>query len=98
MSQIGRELEIPEIAQNDPNSFELLRVWVANKGQHVSIRMGVWNDPFIWGMMLCDLLCHVANDYEQREGRDFEATRQRIKEGFDAEFDSPTDRPVGQSD
>ncbi len=34
------ELQIPHAAEHDPNSFELLRVWVANRGQHVSLTKG----------------------------------------------------------
>jgi len=55
------QLQIPEAATQDPKSCELLRVWVANKGQHVSLRAGVWKDPAAWGIMLSDLMQHVAN-------------------------------------
>lgn len=34
-------LPIPEAAKTDRESFELLRVWVANKGRHVTLRAGV---------------------------------------------------------
>jgi Domain of unknown function (DUF5076) len=59
------ELLIPDAAERDPNSFELLRVWVANRGQQVSLRVGVWPDPAAWGVMLCDLMQHIANAYQQ---------------------------------
>src|SRR5262249_5108300 len=91
----SNELLIPDAAKNDPNSFELLRVWVANRGQHVSLRVGVWNDPAAWGIMLADLARHVANSYEQDVGLDRLQTLQRIKAAFDAEMTSPTDTPSG---
>jgi hypothetical protein len=90
------QLLIPDAAQTDPKSFELLRVWIANKGQHVSLRTGVWNDPAAWGIMLADLVRHVANAYQQDAGLDQLKTLRRIKAALDAELGSPTDEPSGQ--
>jgi len=84
------ELLIPNATKQDPNSFELLRVWVANKGQHVTLRTEVWNDPAAWGLMLADLARHVANAYEQIDGLDRAKVLERIKAGFEAESGSPT--------
>ena len=33
----------------------MLRVWLAGEQQHVSIRVGVWDDPAGRGIMLADL-------------------------------------------
>ena len=62
------QLLIPDAAKKDPKSFELLRVWVANKGQHVSLRAGVWKDPAAWGLMLADLARHVATPINRTRG------------------------------
>lgn len=96
MSRIN-ELQIPDAAERDPHSFELLRVWVANKSQHVTLKVGVWQDPAAWGVMLCDLIQHIANAYQQDQGLDRTATLRRIIEGLDAELSSPTARPSGES-
>jgi hypothetical protein len=45
--------------------------------------------------MLVDLAKHVANAYEQVDGRDRDETLARIKAGFDAEWDHATDEPTG---
>lgn len=90
------QLVIPDAAKDDSHSFELLRVWVANKGQHVSLRAGVWNDPAAWGIMLADLARHVANAYQQDAGLDHSKTLRRIKNALDVELASPTDEPSGQ--
>ncbi|MGP0059298.1 MAG: DUF5076 domain-containing protein [Beijerinckiaceae bacterium] len=90
------QLLIPNAAINDPKSFELLRVWVANKGQHVSLRAGVWDDPAAWGIMLADLARHIANSYQQDKGIDRLKTLKRITAALDAELASPTDEPSGQ--
>ena len=85
------ELQIPEPAKRDPNSFELLRVWVANKSQHVSLRVGTWEDPAAWGIMLNDLMQHIANAYHQDQGFDRIQTLKRIKAGLEAELSFPTE-------
>ena len=90
------KLIIPDAAKSDPKSFELLRVWVAHKGQHVSLRTGVWEDPAAWGLMLADLARHVANSYQQEAGLDRSKTLQRIKAALDIELASSTDEPSGQ--
>ncbi len=66
------------------------------EGQHVSLRAGVWDDAAAWGILLADLARHVANCYEETEVMDGLSALKRIKEGFDAEFASPTDDPTGE--
>jgi Domain of unknown function (DUF5076) len=88
-------LLIPDAALQDPNSFEFLRVWVANKALHVSLAAGVWKDPAALGILLADLARHVASACEQNAGLDKRTTLERIKDGFGAEFESPTDEPSG---
>lgn len=90
------ELEIPSSAIQDSESFELLRIWIANKEQHVSMRTAVWEDPANYGIMLCDLMKHIAHAYHQNEGRDWSDTFQRIQSGLEAELKSATDRPTGR--
>jgi hypothetical protein len=90
------QLLIPDAAKADPKSFELLRVWIANKGQHVSLRVGVWSDPGAWGIMLADLAKHIVNSYDQDEALDRLKTLQRIRAAFDAELAKATDDPTGK--
>ncbi len=92
----SNQLQIPGEARNDRKSFELLRVWIANQEQHISLRAGVWDDPAAWGMMLADLAGHIANSFEQGAGMDRDEALHHIREGFDAEFDSPTDEISGE--
>ena len=95
MNTFPKQLLIPDAAANDPRAVELLRVWAAQGKQHVSLATGLWDDPVNWGVMLVDLAKHIANAYEQIDGMDRAATLQRIKEGFDAEWKTPTDDPTG---
>jgi hypothetical protein len=89
------QLPVPDEAVGDPQSFEILRVWIANEGQHVSLRSCVWDDPFAYGILLADLARHVANAYHQGRGLEPEIALRRIREGLDAELTSPTDDPSG---
>ena len=90
-------LNIPPVTQRDKASFEVMRVWIAEKGQHVSIRSGAWEDPFAWGIVLADLARHIALAHQlQNEGADPAAFLTRLLEGFQAEIENPTDEPEGE--
>lgn len=90
-------LDPPPAATRDKGGFELLRVWVAEAGQHVSLRAGTWEDPFAWGIVLADLARHIVNAEAQgNPGLDREAYLERILEGFEAELESPTDEAEGE--
>jgi hypothetical protein len=90
-------LDPPPAAQRDKAGFEVLRVWIAEQGQHVSIRSGAWEDPFAWGIVLADLARHIANAHElQNDKINKEAFLERLLEGFEAEIDNPTDEPEGE--
>jgi hypothetical protein len=90
------QLVVPAAANDDSQSFELLRVWITSKNQHVSLRSGVWKDPGAWGLMLADLARHVANAYQQSDGLDRRQTLLRIRALFDAELSKATDDPTGK--
>jgi len=91
-----KSLDVPPIAQRDKASFELIRVWIAEQGQHVSLRSGVWEDPAYWGVMLADLAnivkAHTLED-ETLDGEDF---LERLRQGFETEMDSATDEAAGE--
>ncbi len=92
-----KSLDVPPIAQRDKASFELIRVWIAEQGQHVSLRSGVWEDPAYWGVMLADLAKHIVKAHtledETLDGEDF---LERLRQGFETEMDSSTDEAAGE--
>ena len=88
-------LSVPPASSGDPNAFEIARIWVAHGAQHVTLKHDVWPDPAAWGILLADLARHVANAYGQ-SGRDPGDVCRRIREGFEAEMESPTDAPKGK--
>jgi hypothetical protein len=89
------ELSIPPAALMDPSAQEVARIWIAGGGQHVSLRPDVWDDPAAWGLFLVDLAKHLARAHREISGSDERATLARIRSGFDAEWDEPTDEPKG---
>jgi hypothetical protein len=90
------QLRVPESARTDPKSFELLRVWVAHQDQHITLRVGVWEDPTDWGVMLADLARHIANAFERAENRDPVKVLELIRSGFETEIQSPGDPIHGE--
>jgi hypothetical protein len=92
-----KSLDPPPAAHRDKAAFEVLRVWIAEQGQHVSLRSGAWEDPFAWGIVLADLARHITNAHQMQDPKiDKEAFLNRLLEGFEAEIDNPTDEPEGE--
>lgn len=91
------ELPIPPAASSDARAIELARIWAAGGKQHVSLATGLWNDPAAWGIMLVDLARHITTAYQQTQGRDPSEVLARIRAGFDAEWSTSTDTPVGNA-
>jgi len=92
-----KTLAIPPAALRDKASFEVMRVWIAEQGQHVSIQSGAWEDPFAWGIVLADLARHITHAHKlQNEATDPDVFLDRLLEGFQAEIDNPTDEPEGE--
>ncbi len=93
----SKHLDIPPAAARDKASFEVLSVWIAEHGQHVSIRSDAWEDPFAWGIVLADLARHIAHATRlQHPETDAEAFVENLLEGFHAEIENPTDDPEGE--
>ena len=90
------ELLIPPAAEGDPKALEVIRVWVAKGGQHVSLDPLVWKDPQAWGIVLADLAGHVANAYEQALGLNRAETMRKITDLLVAELTNPTDKARGK--
>ena len=62
----------------------------------MSLSTDVWKDPAAWGIMLVDLMKHVASAYQQDTGQSDADVLKRIRAGFDAEWQHATDEPSGE--
>jgi len=88
----GNSLDTPPIAEANTQSAEVIRVWAA-PGSPVQITLRTtWRDAGAWGVMLADVARHATNAYA-KEGHDPIDVLARIRAMFEAEFDSPTDKP-----
>lgn len=84
-----KQLAIPAAAADDAASFELLRVWVAQQAQQITLRPGIWQDPSAWGIMLADLARNIVTIHlENDENLDSEAFLAALLEGFDTEIET----------
>ena len=83
-----KQLAIPDVAAKDAASFELLRVWVAQQSQQITLRPGIWQEPSAWGIMLADLARSIVKVHaENDEDLDSEAFLAAVLEGFDTEIE-----------
>lgn len=89
------ELIIPPLAKEDPNSFELIRVWAANGEQHVTIHSELQGDESDFGYMLADLAIHGSYLYSERYGRPIKEVKKRILDALIRELEEGTDKRTG---
>lgn len=95
-----RELTIPPAAQTDEESWELLRVWVAEQGLHCSLKVGVYEAEGIpeekaWGTILADAARHIADALSSLGLRDIDTALAETRQQFVAELDAPTSKRTG---
>lgn len=94
------ELPIPSLAI-EHRSVEMIRVWLANDQQHVSLNIGFWEDRGIdersaWGILLADMIHHIANAHNEEYGHDVSESLEKIKAGFLAELENSTSERIGE--
>ncbi len=86
---VEKHLVIPALAAKDPRSFELLRVWIAEGSQAITLQPGIWQDPAAWGVMLADLARNIVTVHAEADpDLDTEAFLAAMLEGFDTEIEA----------
>jgi hypothetical protein len=95
---VRNELAIPPSARSDKNAHELIRAWTAHSGLHCSLSVDNWgeNERVAWGILLTDVVRHVADALHDAKGWNKSETVAEIRRVFNAELDSPTAEPSGQ--
>jgi hypothetical protein len=95
---VHNELPVPPQARSDKNAQEMVRAWVAHQGLHCSLNVGSRGDQerIFWGILLTDIVRHVANALGDAKGLDAQETIVEIRRVFNAELDNPTAAPSGQ--
>jgi hypothetical protein len=92
------ELPIPPAVRSDKKARELIRAWTAHGELHCSLNGDSWaeKEPTFWGILLTDVVRHVANALNEAKGWDKNETVREIRRVFNAELDEPTADPSGQ--
>jgi hypothetical protein len=95
---VDNQLPVPPSARSDRNAREVLRAWAAHGGLHCSLNVDSWGDEerTVWGVILTDVVRHVANALSEAKGWDQAETVQEIRRVFNAELDGPTADPSGK--
>jgi hypothetical protein len=93
-------LVIPPAAQRDEQSIQMISTWIAEKGLHSTLNVGMWHaqgksEAGAWGIVLADLIRHIANAIREEHGTDTETTIRKIVEALHAELDEPTSKVEG---
>ena len=105
MSSEERKLNqraIPEAALRDKDAVEILRVWIAERGLHCSMKVGMYRETrkdvpeeLAWGTILADVARHVANALESGYSTNAAEALQKIRDSFVNELDAPTSEVTG---
>lgn len=95
------ERPIPEAALSDKNSVEMLRVWIANRKLHCSLKVGMYQESMnieeekAWGMILADAARHIAQALESGYSMDSKESLRKIRDAFAKELADPTSSADG---
>lgn len=90
------ERRIPPAAQRDPASVELLRVWIAEKQLHCSLKIGMYRDGMgvdeesAWGTILADAARHIARALHPEDAKKEGAALLKILRGLNEELRAPS--------
>jgi len=82
------QLPIPEPALRDPTAIEMLRVWIAERGLHCSLHVGMYmerknvSEEAAWGKILSDAARHLADALHEEYGADLAESLALIEESF----------------
>jgi hypothetical protein len=97
------EAAIPPAAQRDPDAREMLRAWIAERGLHCTIHVGMWEgkkgqfrEEEAWGILLSDVVRHIANAMHERFGDAPEKTSAEVVRALLEELEMPTSEAHGK--
>ena len=95
------ERPIPAAALQDPNSVEMLRVWVAEGQLHCSLKIGMYRDGMdideevAWGTILADAARHIAKALQGDSNLNEVESLARVAAKFNEEVSVPSSELKG---
>ncbi|MES2070030.1 MAG: DUF5076 domain-containing protein [Pseudomonadota bacterium] len=96
------ERPIPEAALRDSDSVEMLRVWVAERQLHCSLKVGMYRDGMgieeetAWGTILADAARHIAKALHPTSEEGEKIALAKISNKISEELLNPTSEKHGQ--
>jgi hypothetical protein len=96
-----RTLTLPPAAQRDPDAIQMLSAWVAEQSLHCTLNVGMWqasgrNELRAWGILLADVVRHIANAHQAEFGRAPEETIAEVFASLERELEGPTSKATGE--
>lgn len=96
-----RPLTVPPAAQRDENAVQMLSAWIAERGLHCSLNIGMWHaqgraEVPAWGVLLADVIRHVSNAIQEQRGTPHADVVLEIMDSLHAELDEPTSAVHGR--
>ena len=96
-----KPLVIPPAAQRDEKAVQMLSAWIAEKGLHCSLNIGMWHntgkdEASAWGILLADTIRHIANAMQESYGTPVPDTIEAILAMLHTELEHPTSHVHGQ--
>ncbi|MBD8643772.1 DUF5076 domain-containing protein [Stenotrophomonas sp. CFBP 13724] len=82
------ELSKPGAALDDDASVEMIRVWIASRKLHCSIKVGMYEESSeireqkAWGIIMADVDRHVASALESGYGMDQQSVLLEITSAY----------------
>ena len=92
---------IPDAALRDQDAVEMLRVWIAERGLHCSMKVGMYRETMsvpeekAWGRILADVARHLAHALESGYSTSADDSLKKIRESFLEELGDPTSETTG---
>jgi len=91
-----RPLPYPPDAKQDEDSLEMIRGWVVNGKLQISLAAWVWSEtPEVWGRLLADSACHLADAISKETGDNREEIYRIIAKSLINHLQNPPENLVG---
>lgn len=95
------ERPIPAAALEDEDAVEMLRVWIASRKLHCSLKVGMYYETKripeekAWGTILADVARHIANALREGYECDPNESVAKIRDSFLSDMKDPTSEAPG---
>lgn len=94
-------LPLPDAVLRDDNSVHMLGAWIAEEGLHYTLNYGFFeknghDEAEAWGVMLADVIRHIANARKSETGEATASTMATIVASLQAELADPSSDAEGE--